>query len=178
MPSAKILEEKKLVVEELSSKIKMAKSFVLADHRGLTVEQDTEMRASLRKAGVEYRVCKNTLTKLAARENGLETLFPYLEGPTAIAFSSNDAVLPSKVMSEYAKKYEKFELKAGVLDGKFIDVTGIKELAQLPSREVLLSQLLSTFNAPITGLVNVLNGNLRGLVVALNAIAEKKQGNA
>lgn len=174
VPSESTLQQKKEVVRELAEKIKAAKAMVLADYRGLTVEQDTELRSALRKAGVEYKVYKNTLTRFAAKENGLEGLDPYLNGPTAIAMSSSDPVAPAKVLSEYAKKYEKFELKAGVVEGKVIDVSGVKALADLPPREVLIAKVLGGFNAPITGFVNVLNGNIRGLVVALNAIAEKK----
>lgn len=174
MPSAKVLVEKKALVETLTTKMREAKSIVLADYRGLTVEQDTEMRATLRKAGVEYRVYKNTLTRFAAKENGFEALNPYLEGPTAIAFSATDPIAPAKLLADYAKKYEKFEIKAGVIEGNVIDVNGVKEVAEIPSKEVLLSRLLGSLNSPITGFVNVLNGNLRGLVVVLNAIAEKK----
>ena len=173
MPSNKILEQKKQVVTDLTEKIKSAQSIVLADYRGLTVEQDTELRNALRKAGVEYKVVKNTLTSLAMKESGIE-LDDFLTGPTAMAISSSDAVAPAKVLSEFAKKYEKLELKVGVVEGKVIDVEGITALAELPSREVLIAKVLGGFNAPISGFVNVLNGNMRGLVVALNAIAEQK----
>ena len=173
MPSNKILEQKKQVVTDLTEKIKSAQSIVLADYRGLTVEQDTELRNALRKAGVEYKVVKNTLTSLAAKESGLE-LDEFLTGPTAMAISSSDAVAPAKVLSEFAKKFEKLELKVGVVEGKVIDLEGVKALAELPSREVLIAKVLGGFNAPISGFVNVLNGNMRGLVVALNAIAEQK----
>lgn len=174
MPSEKTLQAKKIVVNALSEKVKAAKSIVLADYRGLTVEQDTELRNALRKAGVEYKVVKNTLTRFAAKENGLDGLDPFLNGPTAMATSETDPVAPAKVLAEYAKKYDKLELKAGVVEGKVIDVNGIKALAELPPREVLIAKVLGTFNAPISGFVNVLNGNLRGLAVVLNAIAEKK----
>lgn len=173
MPSNKILEQKKQVVTDLTEKIKSAQSIVLADYRGLTVEQDTELRNALRKAGVDYKVVKNTLTSLAAKESGLE-LDEFLTGPTAMAISSTDAVAPAKVLSEFSKKFEKLELKVGVVEGKVIDVDGITALAELPSREVLIAKVLGGFNAPISGFVNVLNGNMRGLVVALNAIAEQK----
>jgi large subunit ribosomal protein L10 len=174
VPSEKVLQEKKKIVKELTQKIKESKAMVLTDYRGLTVEQDTELRTALRKAGVEYRVVKNTLTRFAIKENGLEGLDPYLNGPTAIAISDTDPVAPAKVLSEYAKKYEKLELKAGVVEGRIIDINGIKSLADLPPREVLIAKVLGGFNAPLAGLVNVLNGNIRGLVVALNAIAEQK----
>lgn len=174
LPSNKILEQKKQVVADLTDKVKAAQSIVLADYRGLTVEQDTELRNALRAAGVEYKVVKNTLTSFAMKENGLEALDPFLNGPTAMALSATDAVAPAKVLSEFAKKFEKLELKVGVVEGKVIDVDGIKALADLPSREVLIAKVLGGFNAPISGFVNVLNGNMRGLVVALNAIAEQK----
>lgn len=177
MPSEKVLQQKKEVVNELTEKIKSAKAMVLADYRGLTVEQDTELRNALRKAGIEYKVVKNTLTRFAMKENGLGEIETHLNGPTALALSENDPVAPAKVLAEYAKKYEKLELKAGVVEGKIIDINGIKALAELPPREVLIAKVLGGFNAPISGLVNVLNGNIRGLVVALNAIAEQK-GNA
>lgn len=175
MPSEATLQQKKEAVRELKEKITAAKALVLADYRGLTVEQDTELRRALRKAGVEYRVVKNTLTRFAAKESGLEGLEPFLEGPTAIALSDTDPVAPAKVLSEYAKKYEKLELKVGVVEGKIVDVNGIKALADLPPKEVLIAKVLGGFNAPIAGLVNVLNGNIRGLVVALNAIREQKE---
>jgi large subunit ribosomal protein L10 len=174
MPSEKTLQQKQAVVQEISEKIKGAKAIVLADYRGLTVEQDTELRNALRKAEVEYKVVKNTMTRFAAKENGLDDLSQFLSGPTAMALSDKDPVAPAKVLAEFAKKFEKLELKVGVVEGSIIDVNGIKALAELPSREVLIARVLGSFNAPIAGFVNVLNGNIRGLVVALNAIAEQK----
>jgi large subunit ribosomal protein L10 len=172
--SESILQQKQEIVKGLTEKIKASKTIVLADYRGLTVEEDTELRSALRKAGVEYKVVKNTLTRFAAKECGLEGLDSYLSGPTSMASSETDIVAPAKVMSEYAKKFEKFELKVGVVEGRITDLTGIKTLAELPSKEVLISRVLGGFKSPLSGLVNVLNGNLRGLVVALNAIAEQK----
>jgi large subunit ribosomal protein L10 len=175
VPSEKMLQLKKEVVKGISEKVKAAKSIVLADYRGLTVEQDTELRNALRKAGVEYKVLKNTLTSLAMKENGLDEMDAFLKGPTSVAMSDSDLIAPAKIMAEYAKKFEKLELKAGVVEGKIVDVDGIKKLAELPPREVLIARVLGGLNAPITGLVNVLNGNIRGLAIVLNAIAEKKQ---
>lgn len=175
MPKENTLNQKREVIDRISSRMKAAKSVIFADYRGLTVEQDTELRRALRNAGVEYKVVKNTLTKFAAKENGLEELYPYLNGPTSMASSDTDPVAPAKVLCDFAKKYESFELKVGVVEGKVMDVDGIKALAELPSREVLIARVLGGFNAPISGFVNVLNANIRGLVVALNAIAEKKQ---
>jgi large subunit ribosomal protein L10 len=174
LPKERILNEKKEVVEGISGKMKAAKAMVFTDYRGLTVDQDTQLRNALRKAGVEYKVVKNTLTRFAANENGLEGLDTYLNGPTAMASSATDPVAPAKILSEYAKKFEKLEIKVGVVEGKIIDINGVKALAELPPKEVLIAKVLGSFNAPISGLVNVLNGNIRGLVVALNAIAEQK----
>lgn len=178
MPSQKILEQKQQAVIELKEKFKAAKGIVLADYRGLTVEQDTELRNAMRKAGVEYKVVKNSLSSLAMKEIGYGDIDKYLAGPTSIAISETDLVAPAKVMAEYAKKFEKLEPKAGIVEGKVIDVEGIKALAELPSKEVLVAKVLGGFMAPISGLVNVLNGNIRGLVVALNAVAEKKAAEA
>ena len=174
MPSEKILQQKQGVVKEWTDKVKAAKSIVFADYRGLTVGQDTQLREALRKAGVDYTVVKNSMLRFAVKENNLESVVPYLNGPTAIAISNLDPVAPAKILAEFAKKFEALELKAGVVEGKAIDVNGIKELANLPSREVLISKVLGGLNAPISGFVNVLNANLKGLVVALNAIVEQK----
>lgn len=174
MPKESTLNQKRKIVEDISNRIKAAKAIIFADYRGLTVEQDTELRNALRKAGVDYKVVKNTLARFAVKENGLDDINPYLVGPTSMASSENDPVAPAKVLSEYAKKFDKLEIKAGVVEGKVIDLKGIKELAELPPREVLVAKALGGLKAPITGLVNVLNGNIRGLVVALKAIAEQK----
>ena len=174
MPSQETLQQKQQVVKELSEKMSSAQAMVFVDYRGLTVEQDTELRNALRKAGVEYKVVKNTLIRFAAKENNIDALEQYLNGPTAVALSAEDPVAPAKVISEFAKKYDKLQIKSGVVDKKVIDVEGVKALAELPPREVLIAKVLGGFNAPISGFVNVLNANIRGLVVALNAIAEKK----
>ena len=174
MPSNKVLEQKQAIVAELVEKFKDSKAYVLEDYRGITVEQDTALRNALRKAGVEYKVIKNTLMRLVLKEIGVEGLDEFLIGPTAFAMSSTDVVAPAKIMAEYAKKFEKLEVKAGVVEGKAIDAKGVAALADLPSKEVLVAKMLGSFNAPISGFVNVLNGNLRGLVCALNAIQEQK----
>lgn len=174
MPKESTLNQKREVINDISTKMKEAKAMVFADYRGLTVEQDTELRSALRKAGVQYRVVKNTLTRFAAKENGLDDLSEYLNGPTSMAYSDTDPVAPAKILNEYAKKFDKLEIKVGVLEGKIIDINGVKALAELPPREVLIAKVLGGFNAPISGFVNVLNANIRGLVVALNAIAEQK----
>lgn len=174
MPSASVLEKKKEIVSQLSEEIRNAKTIVFVDHRGLTVEQDTELRNALRKAEVHYKVVKNTLTRFAAKENNLSELDSYFNGPTAMALSNDDLVAPAKVMHEYASKFENLDIKVGVLEGEIIDVNKIKALASLPSKEELVAKVLGGLNAPITGLVNVLNANIRGLVIALKAIADQK----
>lgn len=175
MPSEKTMSLKQAQVTELAAKLKEAKSAVFADYRGLTVEQDTKLRKELREAGIDYAVIKNSTIRFAAGEIGLEGLDNMLQGPTAVAISMNDPVAPSKMLSKYAKDLEKFELKGGVVEGKVVDVVGVGEIASLPSKEQLIAKMLGSMKSPINGLVNVLNGNIRGLVVALNAIVEQKQ---
>ena len=176
MPSEKILNLKKEKVEEWSKRFKDAKSFILADYRGLSVEQDTKLRKAMREAGVEYTVVKNSIARFAA--NGFDGLDEYLKGPTAIALSMQDPVSPSKVMSKFAKDYDKLDIKAGVVEGKIVDIEGVKSIASLPSREELVARVVGGLSGPLYGIVNVLNANIRGLAVALNAIAEKKQAEA
>jgi large subunit ribosomal protein L10 len=174
MPNEKVLSEKKAVVAELAEKLKNSSGGVLVDYSGTTVAADTEMRRAMRAAGVDYAVVKNTLTRLAANESGLQGLDPILNGPTALAVSK-DPVAAAKIISEYAsKKDSKLKIKAGFVDGKVISPEEVKALAELPSKEVLIAQVLGTMVAPITGLVTVLNANIRGLAVALQAIADKK----
>jgi len=174
MPSAQVLEAKKIIVNNLTDKVANSKTVILVDYRGLTVEQDTELRVALRKSGVKYEVVKNTLTRFAMNNNGYSELDTYLNGPTAIAYSYEDVVAPAKIISEFTKKFEHLQIKVGIVEGKIFNEKEIKALAELPSREELIAKVLAGFNAPISGFVNVLNGNLRGLVVALNGIAQKK----
>ena len=174
MASKKILEMKKQQVREMAAKLTEAGSIVLADYRGLTVEEDTELRSKMRAEGIEYKVVKNNIVKHAIQGTDLESLGDFLVGPTSIAIS-NDEVAPAKVMFKFAKDLNAFELKAGAVDGEVIDLAGIEQLAKLPSREQLIAKMLGSMNSPITGLVTVLSANIKGLAVALNAIIEKKQ---
>lgn len=174
MPSEKILAEKQQIVNELSEKLKNSISGVLVDYSGITVDKDTKLRAELRKAGIYYSVKKNTIIRLAAKQAGIEGLDEVLNGTTAIALSDNDLIAPAKILAKFADDNEKFNIKAGFIEGKTVDAKQIHDLAKLPSKEVLVAKFLGGMKAPINGFVNVLNGNLRGLVVALNAIAEKK----
>ena len=152
-----------------------AVSAVLTDYRGLNVTEATQLRKELREAGVEYRVLKNTLTRLAVDKVGFSDLKKDLVGPTAIAFSYDDPVAPAKILTKFAKAHKKLELKAGVVEGKIIDVAAITALADLPSREVLLAQVLAGFQGPISGFVNVLQGNLRNFACVINAIKEQRE---
>ncbi len=174
MASEKILERKKKIVQELVEKINSASTGILVDYKGLTVQEDTELRNELRKAEVEYKVIKNTMLRFAANETNLEDLEPFLHGTTSLAISYDDLIAPAKVLNDFAKKNNKLEIKAGFIEGKIVSIEEIKELAELPSKEVLIAKALGGLNAPITGFVNVLNANLRGLAIALNAIAEQK----
>lgn len=174
MASEKILEEKKKVVSELAEMMKKATAGVLVDYKGINVSDDTKLRAELRKAGVSYSVKKNSLIKFALKDAGLAGLDDYLKGTTAIAVSENDLVAPAKIISEFAEKNPNFTVKAGFIEGKVVDANEIKVIAKLPPKEVLVAKVLGGLNAPISGFVNVLNGNMRGLVVALNAIAQKQ----
>jgi large subunit ribosomal protein L10 len=165
---------KEQVVNEIKEKFQRAEAVVLVDYRGLNVAEVTELRKRFREAGADYKVYKNTLMTRALTELGIEELIPYLTGPNAVALGYDDPVVPAKIISEFAKDHEKLEIKAGMISRKVIGAEGIKSLASLPSKEVLVAQVLGGLNAPITGFVNVLQGNIRNLVYALNAIAEKK----
>lgn len=168
------LQAKAQIVEEIKEKISSSQSMVLVDYRGLNVAQLTELRKRYRDAGVDYKVYKNTMMRFAFKELGLEEFNEFLKGPSAVAFGINDPVSAAKISTEFAKTNDKLEIKAGIVDGKVINAEGVKNLAELPSREVLIAQVLGGFNAPIQGFANVLQGTIRGLAIALNAIAEKK----
>jgi len=157
MPSEKILNEKKAVVSALVERLKGAQAGVIADYRGLTVAQDTELRKKLREAGVEYTIVKNTLTRFAANEVGLTDLDPILHGPSALATSATDVVAPAKILVEFAKDNEQLEIKAGFVDGKVIDANEVKVYASIPSKEVLISKMLGSLQAPIGNLVRTLD---------------------
>lgn len=163
MANEKVLQEKQALVEELSQKLSGAVAGVIVEYKGISVADDTQLRRQLREAGVDYSVVKNTMLKRAADKAGLEGLDDILKGTTALAVSAEDPVAAAKILCEQAKKDETFKVKAGFLDGAVIDVARVTELSKLPSREGLISMLLS-----------VLTGPVRGLAVALNAIAEKQ----
>ena len=151
------VELKQPVVDEISSVINGAQSVVVVDYRGLTVEEDTALREQLREAGVSYKVYKNTLVNRAIAGTEFESLKPVLEGPSAFAVSTEDATAPARVIAEFAKKAPKLEIKAGVVEGVFYDAAGMQAIAEIPSRDVLISRLLGSMQSPITNLARVLN---------------------
>lgn len=169
--------EKEVIVEELKDKFQNSKVAVFADYSGLNVAEATKLRRKLRQADCEFRVAKNTLTSLAAKQVGLEGVDPYLQGPIAIAFGT-DPVAPAKVLSEFIRETKKMEIKAGVLEGKVIDAKGVKALADLPPREVLLAQVVGGMQAPLYGFAGVLQGTLRSFVYALEAVRKQRAGEA
>lgn len=150
------VEVKKPIVDEISELLKDAKSAVLVDYRGLTVEQDTNLRKQLREAGVVYKVYKNTMINFAVKGTEYEELSKHLEGPTAIAISKEDATAPARVLYNFSKEVEALELKAGIVEGTYYDNEGIKLIATIPSREELLSKLLGSLQSPITNFARVI----------------------
>jgi large subunit ribosomal protein L10 len=167
-------EAKEKVVADVSALLATAKATFLADYRGMDVEATNKLRGELRGVGVDYRVVKNTLLRLAAKGTEAECLDSQLTGPTAVAFVSGDPAASAKVLSEFAKTNKAFELKGGVLGGKALSVDEIKALADLPSREELLAKLLGSINAPTSNFVGVLAAIPRSLVQVLAAIQDQK----
>jgi len=160
MPSNKILEAKKQVVEELAAKMKTAQSGVLVKYEGITVAEDTALRAALRKAGIEYAVMKNTLTGRACDMVGYGDMKQYLSGMTAIAISQDDPIAPAKIMKEYADKIANFEIKAGFVDGGVIDGAGVEALAATPSKEVLVSKMMGSLMSSLYSFAYVLQAKI------------------
>ena len=161
------VEIKKPIVDEIIENLTDAKAVVLADYRGLTVEQDTILRKKMRDAGVVYKVYKNTMIKRAVAGTAFEALVADLEGPTAIAISKDDATAPARILYEFGKTADKLQLKSGVVEGTYYDTNGIKVIATIPSREVLLSRLLGSMQSPVTNFARV-----------VKQIAEKKETEA
>lgn len=151
------VELKKPIVEEIAASIKDAQSVVLVDYRGLTVEQDTELRKQLREAGITYKVYKNTMMNFAFKGTDFESLTPYLEGPSAVAISTEDATAPARVLCKFAKTANALEVKGGVVEGLVYDAQGIENISKIPSREELLSKLLGSIQSPITNFARVMN---------------------
>lgn len=168
-------QSKEALVAEFAEKLKLAKAAFLADYRGLNVEQANALRRKLQAVGVEYRVVKNTLLRLAAKDTGVACLDEHLVGPTAIALVTEDPVAPAKALVEFAKQNNVFELKAGMLNGKLLAAADIKALAELPSREELIAKMLGSMSAPATNFVGVLAAVPRSFVQVLAAIKDQKE---
>jgi len=155
---------KEAKVAEIKEKMEKSQGIIFAKYQGLTVEEDTELRKSLRDAGVEYKVYKNTLTTLAAKELGFDGIVDVLQGPLSVAFGYEDPTVPAKVLNDFAKTHKKLELVAGIVQGEIFDEAKVRQLATIPAREVLIAKLLGSFKAPLSNLAYL-----------LNAIAEKKE---
>ncbi len=157
------IEQKSVVVNEIKEKLNKAVSLVLVDSRGLTVEQDTSLRKKLREAGVDYKVYKNTMIELAIKDTAFEGIAPHLTGPTAVAISYDDATAAARTINKELKAMPKLEFKAGVVESTVYDAAGIKLIAEIPSRNELLSKLLGSFKSPMSSFARL-----------VNALAEKK----
>lgn len=168
------LTQKKALVEELRGSFQKAAVLILTDYQGMTVDQVNDLRRKLKEVGVEYRVVKNTLLRMASQETHMAPAADYCKGPTAVALGYGDPVAVAKVLTEYAKTNEKLNVKAGVMGGKLMDRDKIIALSKLPSREELLAKLLCTMNGVPTSFVRVLNGIPAKLVYALSAIKDQK----
>ena len=150
------VELKKPIVEEITASVQGAQSVVLVDYRGLTVEQDTELRKQLREAGITYKVYKNTMMNFAFKGTDFESLTPYLAGPSAVAISTEDATAPARILCKFAKTANALEVKGGVVEGVAYDAKGIEDISKIPSREELLSKLLGSIQSPITNFARVM----------------------
>ena len=159
------ISQKQEVVQEIRDKVEKSKSMVLVDARGLTVLQDTALRKVLREAGVDYKVYKNTMINFAIKDTDCEALAPYLEGPTSVAFSYDEATKAANLINKQLKDMPNLEFKAGVVEGTLYDAAGMVIVADIPSKEVLLSRLLGSLQSPLSSFARV-----------LNALAEEKDG--
>ena len=169
------ISQKKELVERLARQLGEAEISIAVDYMGLDVSKMTELRAKLREAGVQIEVVKNTLLRLASKDTDSALLTDYFKGPTAIVTSAVDPVAPAKILVDFAKDNEKFEIKAAALSGNLLDVEQIKQLAKMPSKEELLAKLVYTLNAVPTSLVNVLSGVPRSFLNVLNAVKDQKE---
>lgn len=173
-----VVAKKVETVAEIKDSLAQSKLTVLTDYRGLTVAELTALRRQLRRAGVDYRVAKNTLTRFAAEQAGVGALSSLLVGPTAVAFASDDVVEAAKALTDYARGSKLFKIKGGVLEGRVVGPEQIVALSTLPSREILLSRVVGGVQAPLVGLVTVLNGPVQALARVLQARAQQMAAEA
>ena len=169
------IEEKQQIAEDLRDRLSKSAIIVLTDYKGLDVAAMNDLRRKLRAEEIEYQVVKNTLLIRASEDNDIALIKDYFKGPSAIALSYDDPIAPAKVLSQFAKENNKLEIKAGVMNGQVLDANAIKALAKLPSREVLLGQLLSALNAVPTSFVRTIAEIPRGFVSVLAAIRDQKE---
>jgi large subunit ribosomal protein L10 len=167
LANAKIIQSKQEAVQEIAAKISGSSSTVVADYRGLNVAQATELRKQLREAGVDFQVLKNSIVRRATEGTDYVALNDVLTGPTAVAFSKDDAVIAAKILNDFSKKNDALKLKGGIVEGKVVSMEEVKALAELPSREGLLSMLLSVLQAP-----------MRNFALAVKAVGEKQEQEA
>ena len=173
------LQKKQAVVDEIKQQIEDSQSVTLVEFKGLSVADVTELRNKYREAGVDYKIYKNTMVRLALKDLGIEGFDDLLNGPNALAFSKQDMVNGPKVSYEFAKDHEdQFSIKAGLMDGKAMTAQEVEQLSKLPNKEVLLSMVLRALQGPIAGLANVAQGTLRSAVYALEAVRKKKEEEA
>lgn len=166
--------EKVQIVQELAEEFKNAQSVVLADYVGLKVAQSFVLRRDLGAAGVHFKVAKNTLFLKAAEQAGIAGLEGLLKGPTAAAFGMTDLVAPARLLNAFQRTNKELQIKGGVLDGRVLDATEVRELAELPSRDVLLARVAGGMMTPLYGLASVISAPLRGLAYGFSALAEKR----
>ncbi len=171
-------KDKEPVVDEITQLLAGAETLFVSDYRGLTVAQLSELRAKLRERGATFHVSKNTLARIAAQRAGREKVVSLLSGPTAITFCGDDLVGAAKALAEFGRLHKELDVRGGLIQDSLIDAAGVRALATLPPREVLLAQVVGTIAAPISGLVTVLQGTLSGFVRALNQVAEQKRAAA
>ena len=162
-------------VKALNEQLSQAKGLFLTDFSGLTVEQMTELRREFRKQDVEYIVVKNTLARMAAKDVGYEQIVPHLVGPTGLAIAKNDPIAPVRVIVDFKKKTEKPAIKGAIIEGQFLDQERAEAMKNIPTREVLLGQVVSAVASPISGLVGGLQSVITKLVYALDAVKDKKE---
>jgi large subunit ribosomal protein L10 len=166
--------EKDAVIAEVQQLLTDTENLFVSDYRGLTVEELAELRGKLRQSGASFKIVKNTLGGIAADRSGRVTVKELLAGPTAVTFCGEDLVAAAKALSDFAKTHPQLAVRGGLLDASLIDPDGVKRLAGLPSRDVLIAQVVGTMAAPMTGLVTVLQGTISGFVRALDQVAQQR----
>jgi large subunit ribosomal protein L10 len=167
-------DDKEAVIAEVAQLLTDTKDMFVSDYRGLTVAELAELRGKLRESGAKVKIVKNTLGGIAADRSGREVIKDLLSGPSAVTFCGDDIAAAAKALSDFARTHPRLEVRGGVLESSLIDASGVKAIASLPSRDVLIAQLVGTMAAPMTGLVTVLQGTITGFVRALDQVAQQR----